>query len=161
MEPFIHYEEWSVWDLSDEVILPAIPRELPCLDGVYLLEGQVDPFYFGSSKDVCRRIRNHQQHWQDGLCITRGRDMLEEEERQILEFVTGLMLLLTGAPTRNRRLDYPLPGTVNTDFALSYLYKALVPLWREFGQQIGLPKRDFLAAAKQVANLISSENSRQ
>jgi len=109
--PFsLDYDGWKVWDISRDMVHSGLLRNLPCLDGVYLLDGEISPFYFGRSLHVCRRLRHHGQPWRTAICFTLGESELEEIDRQYLEFAMGLMLLLNGVVTRNKRLDYPKPN---------------------------------------------------
>ena len=149
------YDKWTVWMFSWKTIKSTYLRNLPCLDGVYLLDGETVPFYLGCSKHVCRRLRSHNMPWQSAICFTMGESTLEESGRGYLEFTVGLMLLLTGVPTRNQRLDYPEYDPDKARFARAFLRKALVPLWTEFGSEIGLPNEKHLVAAKRVASVLS------
>ncbi len=155
--PELTFGDWNVWFVQRELVKATLLKHLPVLDGIYLLDGQVEPYYFGISGHICRRLRNHNKPWESAVCITLGSNHLTENSRKYLEYAVGLMLLLTGVSTRNQRLDYPEPDPSSSRFARSFLRNAFVPLWTGFGTEIGLPNRKYQAVARQVANLLRFE----
>lgn len=146
---------WSVWSLRHRELSKIRPRNgLPKLNGVYLLDGCIAPFYFGASDNICRRLINHNQSWETAICITLKSAAISSDHRDHIEFAMGLVLLLTGTATKNRRLDYAKPDPEGTQLAQSFLQDALMPFLTGYGSKFGMRTRSTKTAITQVLNLL-------
>lgn len=153
----LEFGPWSVWFLRRKELSEVRPRNrLPKLNGVYLLDGRIAPLYFGASDNICRRLLNHNQSWETAICITLRTTTLSGGDRDHIEFATGLVLLLTGTTTKNRRLDYAKPDAEGTQLAQSFLQNALMPFLAIYGSEFGMCLRSAKTAISQVLDLLGN-----
>ena len=153
--PILELGPWSFWSFRHEELSEIRPRSrLPKLNGTYLLDGGNAPLYFGASGNICCRLINHNQSWESAICITLKTTSLSSEDRDHIEYATGLVLLLTGTTTKNRRLDYAKQNAEGIQLAQSFLQDALMPFLTSYGSEFGMRGRNTKTAVNQALRLL-------
>ena len=123
-----------------DLFMSVRPMHLPVLNGIYFLYDLATHLYLGQSRNICRRLRSHNRRWERAICLSFDQSSLRTTDLEHIELVLGLVFLLSGRKTSNRRLDYPVGDEESLLKAKRFLQEAFIPIWEQYGWELGLPR---------------------